>query len=326
MNRSVITEHYKGDLPWLVESTILLVKGGSQALGTNTPESDLDVDGICIPPKRYFTGYLHRFEQAVQHEPDVVIYDLRKYFQLAADCNPNVIQAMWVDPSDYLFIDDFGRWLIQHRADFLSRKVKHTFSGYAFAQLKRIKTHRKWLLNPPKDKPGRKAFGLPETTLVSADQRGAIEALGPMALQQVGVNVMQVYERERAYHNAMTEWSQYLNWKKTRNPKRAELEAKFGYDCKHAMHLVRLMRMCREILATAKVQVRRPDWEELLAIRNGAWEYDQLVEWAEQQDSELTELTNISPLPQAPDRVSLDRLCRRIAEAHFSIVVDSRFD
>src|ERR1039458_5020213 len=34
---------------------------------------------------------------------------------------------------------------------------------------------------------------------------------------------------------------QYNGWKAQRNPKRAELEAKFGYDTKHAMHLVRLM-------------------------------------------------------------------------------------
>jgi predicted nucleotidyltransferase len=326
VNRSVVTEHYKGALPWMVDSTILLVKAGSQALGTNTPESDLDIDGICIPPKRYHLGYLHRFEQDAKHEPDVVIYDIRKYFQLAADCNPNVVQVMWVDPSDRLFCDGFGQELIQHRTEFLSRKAKHTFSGYAIAQLKRIRTHRKWLLNPPTDKPQRHAFGLPETTLISKDQRGAIEALSDEERVALSTNVMAVYEKERAYHNAMTEWNQYLNWRKTRNPKRAELEAKFGYDCKHAMHLVRLMRMCREILIQGEVIVKRPDREELLAIRNGAWEYDQLVEWADQQDVELTELANTSILPHSPDREALDRLCRRMIESHFSIAMDSRFD
>lgn len=310
----------------MVDSTILLVRAGSQALGTNTPESDLDIDGICIPPKRYHLGYLHRFEQDAKHDPDVVIYDIRKYFQLAADCNPNVIQAIWVDPSDILFCDSFGRQLLQHRAAFLSRKAKHTFSGYAIAQLKRIKTHRRWLLSPPAGKPERHAYGLPETTLISKDQRGAIEALSDEERAALSANVMAVYEKERAYHNGLMEWKQYETWKRTRNPKRAELEARFGYDCKHAMHLVRLMRMCREILTSGYVQVKRPDREELLAIRNGAWEYDRLVEWAEAQDAELAELANTSPLPNAPDRVALDRLCRKMIESHFSIEVDSRFD
>jgi len=45
------------------------------------------------------------------------------------------------------------------------------------------------------------------------------------------------------------------------------LEAKFGFDTKHAMHLIRLLRMAREILETGVVHVKRPDAEELSAIR-----------------------------------------------------------
>ncbi|AEZ66297.1 hypothetical protein phiTE_131 [Pectobacterium phage phiTE] len=37
---------------------------------------------------------------------------------------------------------------------------------------------------------------------------------------------------------------------KNRNAARHELEEKFGYDTKHAMHLVRLLRMSQEILET----------------------------------------------------------------------------
>ncbi|MDP2647726.1 MAG: nucleotidyltransferase, partial [Candidatus Yanofskybacteria bacterium] len=87
-----------------------------------------------------------------------------------------------------------------------------------------------------------------------------------------------------------------------------------GYDRKHAMHLVRLMRMCREILTDGKVIVRRPDREELLAIRNGAWEYDQLIEWADRQDAEMTDLVEKSKLRKSPDRTYLDELCRVVVE------------
>ena len=78
--------------------------------------------------------------------------------------------------------------------------------------------------------------------------------------------------------------------------------------------LVRLMRMCREILTTSRVVVKRPDREELLAIRNGAWSYDQLIEWAEKQDAEMNELMEKSSLPKSPDRVYLDTLCRNVVE------------
>jgi len=322
-----IAEHYQGDIPWVPQATILLVRHGSQAYGTALPGSDLDVRGVAIPPQRYFTGFLYRFEQAEQKPPlpDLTIFDIRKFFQLAADCNPNIIEILWVDPSDILYIDHWGRWLLQHRSDFLSQKAKYTFSGYAISQLKRIRTHRKWLLNPPKAKPERRDFGLPETTAISADQMGVIAALlaKEETVLSVSEDVMTLYARERSYHNALTQWAQYQTWKKSRNPSRAALEAQFGYDCKHAMHLVRLMRMCREILTEGVVFVRRPDAEELLAIRNGAWEYDQLIEWAEKQDAELEELVKTSPLPHSPDRVFLDKLCREMVQSHFSILEDA---
>lgn len=43
-------------------STILLVRAGSHAYGTNMPTSDLDVRGIMIPPSDYYLG-MKRVEQ-----------------------------------------------------------------------------------------------------------------------------------------------------------------------------------------------------------------------------------------------------------------------
>jgi hypothetical protein len=55
---------------------------------------------------------------------------------------------------------------------------------------------------------------------------------------------------------------------------------------------------------------------ELLSIRNGAWSYEKLIEWAEQQDKELGEFyeSGKSPLPKKPDHVKLDALCRQMVE------------
>ena len=312
---------YRGNLDWLQPSTILLCVHGSRAYGLATETSDLDIKGIAVPPREYFHGFLRKFEQVESKNPDITIYDVRKFFQLAADCNPNIIEILWGADEDIIEISKWGEYIKHFRGNFLSQKAKYTFSGYAIAQLKRIKTHRKWLLDPPTHKPARKEFELPETTIVSADIMGAIESLqrntgieSDTYTLKFGPAVMHAYQRERAYHNAITHWQQYENWKTNRNPVRAEIEAKFGFDCKHAMHLVRLMRMCREILMTGKVIVKRLDREELLAIRNGAWEYDQLIEWAERQDAEMESLVEKSELHKSPDRAYLDELCRVVVE------------
>jgi predicted nucleotidyltransferase len=308
---------YRGALAWVPQCTIFLTQAGSHAYGLATPESDLDLRGVVIPPKEYFLGFAHHFAQAESRESDLVLYDIRKFFALAAACNPSILELLWTDAQDHLLVTPLGRRLLDHRSLFLSRRVRRTFSGYAVAQLKRIQTHRRWLLHPPPHKPTRADFGLPQTTLLSADILGAVEAVEREAAQGLSTfpaQVMELYRQERAYRNALREWQQYEYWKRHRNPKRAELEAKAGYDAKHAMHLVRLMRSCREILTTGQVIVKRPDREELLAIREGAWGYEQLMEWSEHQEQALDAVVAQSPLPAVPDLTKLDALCLDMVE------------
>ena len=77
--------------------------------------------------------------------------------------------------------------------------------------------------------------------------------------------------------------------------------------------MVRLMRMCREILEGKGVIVKRPDAAELLDIRNkGIIPYDELVEWAEQEDKALDEVYKTSKLPHQPPRTAIDSLCRQL--------------
>lgn len=170
-------EHYNGNLEWLKARTILYVVHGSRAYGTSRPTSDYDYKGIAVPPRRYFDGFLHQFNQAEIKKPDdAVVFDIRKFFKLAADCNPNIIEVLWVAPDDRIVCTPEGHLLVDHRAEFLSRKALYTFRGYAMAQLKRIRTHKKWLLNPPTHQPTRAEFDLPERTLIPQDQLQAAMA------------------------------------------------------------------------------------------------------------------------------------------------------
>ncbi len=108
----------------------------------------------------------------------------------------------------------------------------------------------------------------------------------------------------------MKHWKSYLGWRDTRNPKRRELEARYGYDTKHAHHLVRLLRMGIEVLSTGELTVRRPDATELLAIRNGAWSYERLEGYAEEMMEKMDEADQASDLPKQPNRVWLDGECQ----------------
>lgn len=326
-------------------NSILLVLGGSHAYGTNTKDSDEDERGIAIAPLNCYCG-LSRFEQAEDKVNDGVIYNINKFFDLALKANPNIWDLLWSD--EVRLITTFGKKLRENRDLFLSTKARWTFSGYAFSQLKRIKTHRGYLLgNHPKAQPNPEDYGIDSKWKMGKDEIGAIDALADSLIDEfedqlyrggytvgddgrVTLNkerareviihtlaeekreesgaiinlsdeIMEMYSKVKRYHQALNEWNKYKNWKANRNKKRADLEKKFGFDTKHAMQLVRLLKMGHEILESGVVQVKRPDAKELLEIRNGAWSYEEVEEFADREEKRFEELYKTSPLPKKPD-------------------------
>jgi predicted nucleotidyltransferase len=312
----------------VVENLVYLVNHGSHAYGLAVPESDRDVKGVLVAPTEIFIGYTTGFEQSINNqkladyvrlgEIDSVVYGLQKFFKLASDCNPNIIELLWVDEDDVLFSTTAGSEIRDHRDLFLSLRARFTFAGYAHAQLKRINTHRRWLLDPPKGRPERVDFGLPNEKLISGDALGTVKNLEDSGYS-FSTELMEAIKKEKAFAAALAHWKQYENWKATRNPKRAALEAKYGYDTKHAMHLIRLMRMCAEILEGKGVIVRRKyDAAELNAIRRGGWCYDQIMVEAANLDARAAELYELNPagLPKRANHKALNDLCVRLQKEH----------
>jgi predicted nucleotidyltransferase len=288
---------------------------GSTAYGLARAGSDVDLKGIVIGPARWYFGPFTAPEQ-IELGPDHVRYELRKFVRLAADANPTVLELLWTDPEHHREVTPAGARLLAQRDLFLSRSIADRFGRYALAQMRRIRTHRSWLLDPPSGPPTREQFGLPERSALSGQQLAAVNELGASAV--VASEVVEYVARERRYESARTHWQQYTKWLQARNPKRAELEARHGYDTKHALHLVRLQRMALEILTTGEVRVRRDDRDELLAIRDGAWSYEQLESTADVVAEQIDAATATSPLPERPDEAAIEELCVSLIEEHLS--------
>jgi len=91
-------------------------------------------------------------------------------------------------------------------------------------------------------------------------------------------------------------------------------------NSKHASHLVRLLRSGYELLTTGILQVERPDAKELLEIRNGAWSYDKLIDYATNMENNIMMFYNSkqSPLPHHPDSNRLCNFCTELVkEFHY---------
>lgn len=142
---------------WLPDNVHYLTIMGSQAYSVANDDSDCDVYGFCIPNKEilfpHLAGYLPGFDQNIPNfeqwsehhikngdkEYDFSIYNIVKYFRLCADGNPNMVDSLFTPVHCILHMSPIGQMVRENRKLFLSKKCWHTFKGYAFSQMTKIK-------------------------------------------------------------------------------------------------------------------------------------------------------------------------------------------
>lgn len=295
----------------VIDRTVYLVRHGSHAYGLNIATSDVDEKGICMMTSPAYLYGLKKFEQKDTWSDGVdrTIYDIRKFFNLALECNPNIIEVLYVDDSDILKMTKVGRVIRENRDIFLSTKARNSFVGYAISQLKRIRGHKKWIDAPP-DPPKEEDFihvcelQPGQSTPWKREYDSHQIKVHPCTSEVVKIE----HFDEGGFKAAKKKYNEYQSWRRFRNPSRFALEEQFGYDTKHAMHLLRLLRMGVEIISDGKVVVKRPDRDELLAVRAGKFDYDTLVAEAEKTIEKIDNLVLSSPLPDAPDRDAAEKL------------------
>ena len=104
---------------------------------------DIDLIGVYLAPLEYYIGlglgkrYRKSIEKFVS-KYDVVHYELRKFVNLLTKANPNVLSLLWVKDNHYIKRTDYGNLLIENRDLFVSKLAYKSFTGYAYAQLKRM--------------------------------------------------------------------------------------------------------------------------------------------------------------------------------------------
>lgn len=141
---------------WLPENTHYLCMMGSVAYGASGDTSDMDIYGWAIPPKRiifpHIDGHIRgfgvppeNFEIYQQHhvkdgtqEYDFAIYSIVKFFDLAMQNNPNMVDALFVPERCILHETKIAQMVRVNRRMFLHRGSYAKFNGYARAQLRKL--------------------------------------------------------------------------------------------------------------------------------------------------------------------------------------------
>lgn len=125
-------------------NVILAGYRGSISHGTYQPQHEeniCDVDLISVS-SRLIEEYigLHNYEQTEIKDGkwDILNYDIKKFFNLLINANPNVLCLLWLPENCYVKTTFAGELLLDNRDIFSTKKIFKSFSGYARGQFHRM--------------------------------------------------------------------------------------------------------------------------------------------------------------------------------------------
>jgi predicted nucleotidyltransferase len=145
---------------WLPQNVHYEVITGSVSYGASNDSSDMDIVGVVIPPKEDifphlkgeipgFGRQIKKFEQYQEHhindndtgkEYDFTFYSIVKFFNLAMENNPNIVDILFTPQQCVLFASQVGQIIRDNRKIFLHKGSYQKLRGYSYAQLHKIGT------------------------------------------------------------------------------------------------------------------------------------------------------------------------------------------
>jgi predicted nucleotidyltransferase len=308
----------------LGNNIILLTTGGSHSYGTNidTAEhtSDLDIRGIAIENLNEIIG-LSNFEQFINEATDTTVYGLRKVLGLMLNCNPNVIEMLGTKDEHLFVCNEYGQLLRDNVDLFLSKKAINSFGGYATAQLRRLQNALA-RDNYPQTEKEKHILNTVKTQLSTIEDRYKSISDGILDLYidksekedietEIFMNIELKNYPLRDFKNIYTEMSSVVKeYAKLnhRNSKKDELHLN-----KHAMHLIRLLQMGKEIVEGKGVNTYRgKDIPLMMDIRNGKYTYDEIFEMVDKYEKEFQYASDNTELPTKPNYHKVEELLMEI--------------
>jgi len=124
---------------------ILECISGSKAYGLDTPNSDTDIKGVFLLPKKDFYGLTYT-AQVSNSTNDIVYYELGRYMELLSRNNPNILELLNTPKPATIYKHPYLE-VIKPKM-ILSKLCKNTFGKFALSQIKKAKGLKKKIVNP----------------------------------------------------------------------------------------------------------------------------------------------------------------------------------
>lgn len=116
------------------------------------------------------------------------------------------------------------------------------------------------------------------------------------------------------------DYKEYWNWVENRNQIRYEktCSSNKNYDAKNIMHVFRLLEMALDIAEQKKVIVKRSNRNFLLSIKSGKFDYEELLNLAEQTNQRMQQAFTKSNLIEEPDRDYINTMTYKIRQQFYA--------
>lgn len=316
------------------DNKIIWITVGSNLYGTATPESDEDFMGIFMPNPEYVVG-LRRVNEVDlsikskkddgRNDSDAIddkFYEFRQYLMKALDCNPNILELIFVNSDNIKFINSIGEILLENRHLFPWKGLAQKFLGYSFSQkhkmrirtehYKTIKTAHEYFAEfLHEDTPT--AFELRERRTMTVElfayrykPEFMSEKQSHFALGDLNVQKSLQLRKLKAMVDA--------RFSKATN--RKGLMEKYGFDTKYGSHLVRLMLEGQELLETGQLIFPLKESQLILDIKLGRYTMEEILEMADNFEADIEIWRGKSDLPAKPQFKKVETLCMELIKYH----------
>ena len=101
---------------------------GSRAYGTATPESDEDYRGIFVLPSQAYLSIREPVAQVSDERNNTTYYTLKRFLELAATANPNIIEMLFMPDDCVVFESPLMQRLLQSRDMFITKQAYSSMS------------------------------------------------------------------------------------------------------------------------------------------------------------------------------------------------------
>jgi predicted nucleotidyltransferase len=282
---------------------------GSRAYGTFREDSDYDYRMVYTldPLDLIDPFHTEEVQTGISGDVDEVSFEFRKFMNLAAQSNPNVIEFLFVPDHCIRFMHiAFQKNILNNRQAFLSKEASVRFAGYMKGQLSRMELHQAWFKDPPTASPERSDYGVPEflTNEQVVQMVSMPPEIGAVMLAEYGATMT----RWQEFLNMKKRWQNYQRWLKERNPARAELERNFGYDTKHFSHLLRLGLEALDIATLKTIRIPHPEVQILKDARAGKFSPEEAAVLGAEMFEKIKVAFEHADLPDKADREVLTSL------------------